>query len=60
MMVELIVTDGFGRMMFKAQVQDYLCVAMGDHMVPMIDQDDNYLGRSIDWETFKQYMDRAY
>ena len=58
-MIDLIVVDEFGRTMFKVQIQDYLAMAMGDKISPKFN-DQEYLGRSIDWLTFKDVMDRAY
>lgn len=59
-MIELFVVDEFGRTMFKVDVQDYLCMAMGDAIAGKYDADGNYLGRTVDWAAFKQVMDRAY
>lgn len=59
-MIELIVVDDFARTMFKVYVEDYLAVAMGDRIVGKYDKDDNYIGRSVDWVTFKKIMDRAH
>lgn len=59
-MIELIVVDEFGRTMFKVEVQDYLCMSMGDNIVGKYDKDDKFIGRTVDWPTFKKVMDRAY
>ena len=59
-MIELYVVDEFGRTMFKVDVQDYLAMAMGDSIRGKYDKDDNFIGRTVDWETFKRIMDRAY
>lgn len=59
-MIELFVVDEYGRTMFKVDVQDYLAMAMGDHIRGKYDKDDNFIGRTVDWTAFKQVMDRAY
>lgn len=59
-MIELCVVDEFGRTMFKVDVQDYLAMAMGDSIRGKYDKDDNFIGRTVDWEAFKRVMDRAY
>ena len=59
-MIELYVVDEFGRTMFKVDVQDYLAMGMGDSIRGKYDKADNFIGRTVDWEAFKQVMDRAY
>lgn len=58
-MIDLIITDEFGRTMFTVKIQDYLCMSMGDQIRGVYDKDDNWIGRSVDWNTFKQVMDRS-